>query len=249
MGQGGDIGTLTHTVKALEPLGIMPEQVHLVMGDTKICPDTGIAAASRSHVMAGQATLDAAKKLMDAMRKPDGSYRSYNEMVAENIPTKYVGRYDLLHENLEEPDPNTGVGDRAPQYMYCLNIGQAYGGISHSIGFALSENYYDVMKDKNIEVCGIPHISHIPDDIRVIYIENPRLNGPHGSKGCSEDFQASGHMAVINAIDDAAGVRIYELPATPAKVKGDFFESKTVSRFCGSLLSWRICFMFFCLSF
>lgn len=26
-------------------------------------------------------------------------------------------------------------------------------------------------------------------------------------------------MAVINAIDDAAGVRIYELPATPAKVK------------------------------
>ena len=27
MGQGGDIGTLTHTVKALEPLGIKPEQV------------------------------------------------------------------------------------------------------------------------------------------------------------------------------------------------------------------------------
>lgn len=215
MGQGGDIGTLTHTVKALEPLGIKPEQVHLVMGDTKICPDTGIAAASRSHVMAGQATLDAAKKLMDAMRKPDGTYRTYREMVAENIQTKYVGRYDMLHEsNLNEPDPNTGVGDRTSHYMYCLNIaevevdpntgktkvlhyaavsdcgilgnmlavdGQAYGGISHSIGFALSEDYYDVMKDKNIEACGIPHIADIPDDIRVIHIENPRLNGPHGS--------------------------------------------------------------------
>ena len=30
MGQGGDIGTLTHTVKALEPLGITADQVRLV---------------------------------------------------------------------------------------------------------------------------------------------------------------------------------------------------------------------------
>lgn len=252
MGQGGDIGTLTHTVKALEPLGIKPEQVHHVYGDTKICPDTGIAAASRSHLMAGQATIDAANKLMDAMRKADGTYRTYDEMVAEGIDTKYVGRYDLMHEDLQEPDPNTGKGDRTPQYMYCLNIaevevcpdtgkvtvlhfaavsdcgvlgnllsvnGQAYGGISHSIGFALSENYYDVMKDNNIEKCGIPHILDVPDDIEVIHIENPRFNGPWGSTGCSENFQASGHMAVINAIDDAAGVRIYELPATKDKVK------------------------------
>lgn len=252
MGQGGDIGTLTHTVKALEPLGIKPEQVHLVMGDTKICPDTGIAAASRSHVMAGQATIDAANKLMDAMRKEDGSFRTYAEMKEAGIPTKYVGHYDQMNEFMEEPDPNTGKGDRTSHYMYCLNLaevevdpatgkttvlhyaavsdcgvlgnllsvnGQAYGGISHSIGFALSENYYDVMKDNNIEKCGIPHILDIPDDIEVIHIENPRLNGPWGSTGCSENFQASGHMAVINAIDDAAGVRIYELPATPDKVK------------------------------
>ena len=252
MGQGGDIGTLTVTVKALEPLGITPDQVHLVMNDTKICPDTGIAAASRSHYMAGFATLDAAKKLMDAMRKEDGTYRTYDEMVAEGIPTKYVGRHDLLQDNVGEPDPNTGVGDRVPAFMYCCNLaevevdpatgktevqrftavadvgvignrlsvdGQAYGGLSHSIGFALSENYFDVQKDKNIFACGIPTIKVIPDDMHVIYLENPRKNGPHGSSGCSEDFQASGHMAVINGIANATGVRIYELPATPEKVK------------------------------
>ena len=83
MGQGGDIGTLTHTVKALEPLGIKPDQVKLVMNDSKTCPDTNLAAASRSHYMAGNATLDAAKQLMDAMRKADGSWRTYEEMVAE----------------------------------------------------------------------------------------------------------------------------------------------------------------------
>src|SRR5690606_21908594 len=57
MGQGGDIGTLTHTVKALELLGIKPGQVKLVMNDSKICPDTNLAAASRSHYMAGNATI------------------------------------------------------------------------------------------------------------------------------------------------------------------------------------------------
>ena len=67
------------------------------MGDTKTCLDTGIAVSSRSHVMTGQAILDAAKKLMDAMRGPDGTYRTSKEMVAENISTKYVGRYDMLH--------------------------------------------------------------------------------------------------------------------------------------------------------
>ena len=46
-----------------------------------------------------------------------------------------------------------------------------------------------------------------------------RPHGPHGSCGCSEDFQSCGHMAVINAINNACGVRIFELPATPDKVK------------------------------
>ena len=97
VGQGGDIGTLTHTLKALEPLGLTPDKVKLVMNDTGTCPKTGLAAASRSHFMAGKATLDAAGKLMDAMRKPDGTFRTYDEMTAEGIPTKYLGHYDQMN--------------------------------------------------------------------------------------------------------------------------------------------------------
>ena len=93
-GQGGDIGTLTVTCEALKPLGLKPDQIKLYMNDSHRCPDTGIAAASRSHFMAGFATIDAAKKLMDAMRKEDGTFRTHAEMVAENIPIKYLGVYD-----------------------------------------------------------------------------------------------------------------------------------------------------------
>jgi aldehyde oxidoreductase len=256
VGQGGDIGTLTHTVKALAPLGIRAEQVRLVMNDSKTCPDTGLAAASRSHYMAGNATLDAAQKLMDAMRKTDGTYRTYDEMVNEGIPTKYVGHYDQANIGLEPGlNPNTGEGEKNPTYMYCVNYalvevdvatgktqvlrytcaadvgtignrlaveGQGYGGLSHSIGFALSENYEAETKYGNMAACGVPTIDMIPDDFNLIFVETKRPAGPHGSCGCSEVFQCSNHMAVINAINNACGVRIYSLPATPDKVKAGY---------------------------
>ncbi len=253
VGQGGDIGTLTHTLKALKPLGLMPDQVKLVMNDTGTCPKTGLAAASRSHFMAGKATIDAANQLMDAMRKPDGTFRTYDEMVSEGIPTKYLGHYDQMHLGADPGlNPNTGEGEKNTEFMYAVNTalvevdvntgktqvlryttaadvgvignrlavdGQAYGGLSHSIGFALSEDYNAEKKHGNMAGCGIPTIDMIPDDFNVIYQQTPRPNGPHGSAGCSENFQCSGHMAVINAINNACGARVYALPATPDKVK------------------------------
>ena len=259
VGQGGDIGTLTHTVKALEPLGIKAENVRLVMNDSKQCPDTGLAAASRSHYMAGNATIDAAEKLMNAMRKADGTYRTYDEMIAEGIETKYLGHYDQSSLGLPPgPDPNTGVGEKNPVYMYCINAalvevdvatgkattlrytcasdvgtignmlaveGQGYGGISHSIGFALSEDYDAENKHGNMAGCGVPTVDMIPDDMNLIFVETMRPLGPYGSAGCSEVFQSSNHMAVINGIEDACGARVYALPATPDKVK-DAYERK-----------------------
>ena len=129
---------------------------------------------------------------------------------------------------LVEVDVNTGqtkdlqyacVGDVGTVGNKLAVDGQAYGGLSHSIGFALSENYLADKKTSTLAGAGVPTIDMIPDDYNVIYIENPRPNGPNGSCGCSECFQSSGHMAVINAIDNACGVRIKQLPATPDKVK------------------------------
>jgi aldehyde oxidoreductase len=256
VGQGGDIGTLTHTLKALAPLGLTPDKVKLVMNDTGTCPKTGLSAASRSHFMAGKATIDAANKLLGAMKKPDGTYRTYEEMVKEGIPTKYVGHYDQMSMKVDPGlNPNTGEGEKNTEFMYAVNValvevdvstgktqvlryttaadvgvignklavdGQAYGGLSHSIGFALSEEYNAENKHGNMAGCGIPTIDMIPDDFNIIYQETPRANGPFGSAGCSENFQCSGHMAVINAIANACGVRIYALPATPDKVKAAY---------------------------
>ncbi len=254
LGQGGDIGTVTHVVKALEPLGIKPEKVRLVTNDTKLAPDSGLSAASRSHFMNGRAILDAADQMLKAMKKEDGTYRTYEEMVEEGLPTRYHGHTDEVGKGYDPcQDPNTGEGNRFAQYMYGVSCalvevfpetgkvqvlkyveaadigalgnklsveGQGYGGISHGIGFALSEDYDATDKAKNIAYCGVPTCKAIPDDIRLEYYEgNPRENGPHGSSGCAEVYQACTHMPVINAINNACGVRIYDLPATPAKIK------------------------------
>ena len=253
MGQGGDVGSLMVTLEALKELHITPEDVQLVQNDTKLCPDTGMAGASRSFYMDGNATKIAAEKLLNNMRKPDGTFRTYEEMKAEGIETKVIGRYETTTTpGLTRLDPNTGVGDPTPAFTYCLNMaevevdtktgkttvlkftcvdmvgrvgnidavnGQAYGGISHSIGFALKEDYQDVKKHANMFGAGVPYIKDIPDDINVIHMPVTIEDGPFGSSGASEAFQASGHVAVLNGIARACGVRIHEMPALPAKVK------------------------------
>jgi aldehyde oxidoreductase len=253
LGQGGDVGSLMVTLEALKPLKLTPEQIKLVQSDTKLCPDSGMSAGSRSHYMNGHATIIAADKLLKAMLKEDGTYRTYDEMVKENIPVKYEGKYmTIVTPGLSRLDPNTGIGDPTPAFTYALNMaevavdtktgkttvtrfvcvadvgkignidavnGQAYGGISHSIGFALSENYEDVTKHTNIASSGVPYIKDIPDEINLVYHESDDKTGPFGSSGASEAFQASGHVAVLNAIYNACGVRVFEMPATKEKVK------------------------------
>ncbi len=252
-GQGADIGTLVHTHEALRPLGLRPDQIHLRMNDTAYGVVTGPAAGSRSHYMAGNATLDAAKQLMDAMRKPDGTFRTHAEMVAEGIPTKYKGVHTTAGYTTKL-DPNTFQGDPSGEYTYAVYLaeveveaatgkvkvlgmhctadvgvvgnylaveGQAYGGMMHSLGFALTEDYSDYKKHSNLVPSGFTFIESMPDgdNFTVEFQETPRPTGPHGSSGAAELFQTSGHTAILNAIYNACGARIYTLPATPEKVK------------------------------
>lgn len=252
MGQGASIGTLVHMHEALKPLGLPVEKIKLYQNDTKFCPPTGPASGSRSHYMAGNATIQAANDLMNAMRKPDGTYRTYDEMVAEGIPTKYHGVFSTVGL-LKAIDDFTGVGDPTPDNNLLAIIarvevneetgktrviavhgiadvgvignflaveGQAYGSMMHSIGFALSEDYCDEVKKYGSPLgCGFPRCGDVPDDIEFEFQETPRKTGPHGSGGASECFQSCGHVAVLNAINNAVGVRVYEIPATPDKIK------------------------------
>ncbi|MDD2503749.1 MAG: molybdopterin-dependent oxidoreductase, partial [Clostridia bacterium] len=252
LGQGSDIGSVAMTCEALKPLNIRPDQVKLVKDDTGMAPMHGGSSGSRSQIASGQAHIVAANMLLDAMRKPDGTYRTYDEMVAEGIPTLHKGVWTSVGEH-KALDPNTGVGDPMQSHNHNICVvrvevdtetgevevlaarsivdcgvignkltllGQAYGGLEHSIGFGLQEDYSDLEKKfMNMVSCGTLECNQMPDDIEFEFIETPRENGPFGSSGASEGFQSNQHTSVLNAIYNAVGVRIYEIPAKPNKIK------------------------------
>jgi CO/xanthine dehydrogenase Mo-binding subunit len=64
----------------------------------------------------------------------------------------------------------------------------------------------------------IPGLLDIPRDITAELVEVPHEHGPYGAKGIGETGMFSVSPAIANALCDAVGVRILELPLTPERV-------------------------------
>jgi len=114
-GQGADLACLTIAHEALRPLGLKPEQIRLKMNDT-LLPNSGPSGGSRSNVFTGNATKVSCEMLLNGMRKADGSYRTYAEMVAEKLPLHYDGKW--VATDCTACDAETGQGKPFPVYMY-----------------------------------------------------------------------------------------------------------------------------------
>ncbi len=246
-GQGADAGTLGTAHEVLYHAGVTPDRIKLVMNDSSKAPNSGPAGGSRSQVVTGQAVRVGCEALVAAMKKPDGTYRTYAEMAADKIPTRQIGKWSAPANACDE----NGQGSPFCVYMYGVFMaqvavematgkttvekmtlaadvgkvvsklvvdGQLYGGLAQGIGLALSEDFEDIKKHSTIKGAGIPYATDIPDEIELIYVETPRKDGPHGAGGCGELPLTSPHAAVINAINNACGARVKALPALPEKV-------------------------------
>jgi len=66
----------------------------------------------------------------------------------------------------------------------------------------------------------------MPESIRPIVVQVPHEDGPFGAKGVGETGALTVAPAIANAIDDAVGVRIRDLPITPEKVLRALLEQK-----------------------
>jgi len=72
----------------------------------------------------------------------------------------------------------------------------------------------------------IPALGDMPDVIESISVEVPHKDGPFGAKGIGETSLIPVAPAIANAVFDAVGVRIKELPITAEKIFLALEESK-----------------------
>ena len=99
--------------------------------------------------------------------------------------------------------------------------GQMQGGVVQGIGWALNEEYIHnadgVMENPGFLDYRIPVASDLPM-IETIIVEVPNPNHPYGVRGVGEVGIVPPIPALANAIHDAVGVRIRELPMSPPRV-------------------------------
>jgi len=99
--------------------------------------------------------------------------------------------------------------------------GQMQGGAVQGIGWALNEEY--IYNDKGqLQNAGfldyrMPVASDVPM-IDTVMIEEPNPNHPYGVRGVGETPIVPPQAAVINAVENAIGTRISEMPASPPKI-------------------------------
>jgi xanthine dehydrogenase molybdenum-binding subunit len=108
--------------------------------------------------------------------------------------------------------------------------GQIYGGGLMGIGYAMGEKMiFDkgVLKNGSFLDYKIPTAKDVPP-VEAVIIETDDKDGPFGAKGIGEPGLVPTAPAIANAIYDAVGVRIKDLPITPEKVLKALKEKEKV---------------------
>lgn len=103
-----------------------------------------------------------------------------------------------------------------------MNVeGQIEGGSLQGYGFGMLERILfkdGIVQNPNLEDYLIPTAMDTPQRMRSIIVETEEPSGPFGAKGVAEPALNPTTPAVLNAIYDAVGARITDLPATPEAV-------------------------------
>jgi CO/xanthine dehydrogenase Mo-binding subunit len=160
-----------------------------------------------------------------AMNSNDGPVTG--QWIVGKIPT-----YPSYSVNIAtvEVDPGTGrvhlidlvaAQDVGRALNPMLVEGQIQGGATQSIAYGIMEGMiYDKegrVRNANLLDYAIPTAPDMPN-IRTVLVEEGCEHGPYGAKGVGEPPIIPGAAAIANALFDAVGVRVTEIPMTPERV-------------------------------
>jgi xanthine dehydrogenase YagR molybdenum-binding subunit len=235
-----DIGTGAKTTMGLiaaEELGVPLSKVQVINGDTDTCPYSVGESGSRTTVQTGMAVVEAARDLKKQMADK-GLPKGGDRLVAKASPSpslpREVSRNSfVVHFAEVEVDTETGRA-RVTKFVAAHDSGrvinpltatsQVKGGAIQGIGMALHEELlYDRRSGLPINAgyYGARAMTHLDaPEIEVLWVETEDPFGPFGAKTLGEPTIIPTVAAVGNAVANAIGRRVTELPITRDKILG-----------------------------
>jgi len=250
---GADAGTGQRTILAqiaAEELSLPYERVEVMSIDSERTPIDQGAWSSRGTHMTGHAVRKAARGLAERLRAgervpSDGVLThedSYTDTIMEapgssKTPNFSASYTFAAHAAEVEVDRATGhitvldfvaAHDIGRAINPTMVEGQIVGGVAMGLGAVLGEELiYENGRPVNPAYLhyALPRAADLPR-IRPILIEDPDPNGPYGAKSIGELGVIPVAPAVANAIYDAVGIRLRELPFTPDKVLAALAEKE-----------------------
>ena len=143
--------------------------------------------------------------------KPYGAYVFAAQMAEVEVDTE-TGEVEIIKIS--------AVHDCGKAINPLLTQGQVEGGVAMGVGYGtMEEMVIENGRVKNPQFTDylLPTALDVPE-IATEIVEQPEPTGPFGAKGIGEPSLLPTAPAIVNAIQNAVGVRIRELPATPEKV-------------------------------
>jgi xanthine dehydrogenase YagR molybdenum-binding subunit len=232
-----DIGPGAKTTMAMiaaEELGVPLSMVDVVWGDTDRCPYSVGESGSRTTMMTGYAVVEAARDL-ERQISERGMPQGDAVLIASATPTPSTQglRRMCFGAHFVEVEADVELGHvRITNYVAVHESGrilnplpardQIRGAAIQGIGQALHEDLlYDARNGHPLTAgyYGARHVTHLDvPHIEVEFIETDDGYGPFGAKTVGEAGIILGPSAVANAIFNAIGVRMKDLPITRARI-------------------------------
>ncbi|MCH2462176.1 MAG: xanthine dehydrogenase family protein molybdopterin-binding subunit [Gemmatimonadetes bacterium] len=232
-----DIGPGAKTTMALiaaEELGVPLSQVEVVWGDTDLCPYSVGESGSRTTTMTGYAVVQAALDLKGQIVER-GMPIGDEVLIASATPTPSTQgmRRMCFGAHFVEVEADVQLGNvQITKYVAVHESGrilnplpakdQIRGAALQGVGQALHEDLrYDPLNGHplNAGYYGARHVTHMDvPEIEVTFIETDDGYGPYGAKTVGEAGIILGPAAVANAVFNAIGHRMKDLPITREKI-------------------------------